>query len=174
MIFLLRSGRLVGRSGYKRDHSSEFGLNICMGSLIPGCRSLALLGLDAASMQQFLRLLRWLFTYITILVALPLTCANYYLNMYTTYGHSTTTSSSSVSSKRSTDSSSTTTTTGSNSTFSSTSAGLLDNMQLFTAANITGNGLYVHIMFEWIITCLVILFCESQYICTCARLTCDS
>ena len=78
-----------------------------------------------------------------IFVALPLTCANYYINTQTTYGS-----------------------THSNSTSSDQSPGasndsLLDNMQLFTAANITGNGLYVHIMFEWIATCLVIIFGES-------------
>ncbi len=81
-------------------------------------------------------------------MAVPLTCANYYINTKTTFGSS--------------QSNSTSPGVGGNAGHSNTKS-LLDNMQLFSAANITGNGLYVHIMFEWIVTCLVIVFGGSHH-----------
>lgn len=35
---------------------------------------------------------------------------------------------------------------------------IIDNPQLLTAANVTGNGLLVHISFEWIVTMLIVVF----------------
>ncbi len=110
-------------------------------------------GLDAVTFLQFLRLLRWLFVSICIFVAIPLICANYYINTQTTYGSKTSNSTSSY-----TQSAGTNVTTG-----------LLDNMQLFTAANMNGNILFVHIMFEYITTFLVIFFGKSQHL-SCFRI----
>ena len=102
-------------------------------------------GLDAVTYLQFLRLLRWLFLTISVLAAIPLTIANYYINTKTTYG----------SADAGSDSAS-----GGGGTNGSQviSKSLLDNMVLLTAANITSNGLWVHIGFEWIVTCFVLAF----------------
>lgn len=35
---------------------------------------------------------------------------------------------------------------------------IIDNPQLLTAANVTSNGLLVHISFEWIVTMLIVVF----------------
>lgn len=99
-------------------------------------------GLDAVTYLQFLRLLRWLFTCIAVLVALPLTCANYYINTRTDWG-STDSDKPAPHKERAVPTEST---------------GLLSNMQLLTAANIKGNGLYAHIGFGMIISLLVVFF----------------
>ncbi|ORY33704.1 hypothetical protein BCR39DRAFT_556933 [Naematelia encephala] len=100
------------------------------------------LGLDAMTLLQFLRLLRWLFATISILVAGPLIGINYYLNTKTTYGSTTPLNGNSTTTSNDTD----------------PTKDLLDNMQLFTMANITGNGLYVHIFAEWVVSLLVVVF----------------
>ena len=110
-------------------------------------------GLDAVTYLQFLRLLRWLFLTISLFAALPLTLANYYMNTRTEYG--------SLNTQNSTDLSGATTGPSSNST-TSNSTSLLDNMQILTAANITGEGLWVQIGFEWIVTCFVLLYGEYK------------
>jgi hypothetical protein len=106
---------------------------------------LKLLGLDAVTFLQYLRLLRWLTGAISILVALPLVALNVYINTYTDYGSTET---------------NVTTSTVDNSTE------VLGVLELLTAANIKGNGLYVHIFFESVITCLVYFFGEC-----CATIT---
>ena len=99
------------------------------------------LGLDAFTFLEFLRLLRWLFALITVFVALPLICANYFINTRTDWGSTTTSTSG-----------------GSDSDIQAqnlTSA--IGDLQLFTAANITGNGLWVHISAEFAVTMIVFL-----------------
>jgi hypothetical protein len=107
-------------------------------------RMLKLLGLDAVTFLQYLRLLRWLTAAISILVAIPLVALNYYINTETEYGSSTT---------------NVTTSSVENSTE------VLVVLELLTAANVTGNGLYVHIFFECLITCLVCFFGTSPSAC---------
>ena len=98
-------------------------------------------GLDALTYLQFLRLLRWLFFAICIFVALPLTGVNYYVNTRTAYGSGSNSPGSSASEA------------GSN----NSTAGLLEDL---TAANISGNVLYIHIVFVYIATVLVFFFGE--------------
>lgn len=98
-------------------------------------RLLIYLGLDAFTFLEFLRLLRWLFALITIFVALPLLCANYFINTRTEWGSS--------------QSSSTSQMIGGNVTSA------IGDLQLFTAANITGNAWWVHISAEFIVTMIV-------------------
>ncbi|CAD6569104.1 MAG: hypothetical protein TREMPRED_005048 [Tremellales sp. Tagirdzhanova-0007] len=104
---------------------------------------LQLLGLDALTYLQFLRLLRWLFFAICVFVALPLTGVNYYINTQTAYGS---VSSSPTSSATQAGSSNSTT-------------GLLENL---TVANISGNVLYIHVVFVYIATVLVFFFVSSH------------
>ena len=107
------------------------------------------LGLDAFTMLEFLRLFRWLFALISVFVAVPLLCANYFINTQTKYG----------STSLSLDSN------GNSTGPSGHEAGVsLNNMtsvigdlQLYTAANIKGDGLWVHVMAEWAVTLLVLL-----------------
>ena len=102
----------------------------------------------------FLRLLRWLFLTTTITVALPLTVANYYINTRTESG-------SVLADKPNNDTSpSITGTSLSKEDAGEMAQSLLDNLLIFTAANVKGNGLWVHIGFEYAVTGIVILFGE--------------
>ena len=106
-------------------------------------------GLDSITYLHFLRLLRWLFLAITLFAALPLTIANYYLNTNTEYGSRTTTSAGDTAQQ------------ASNMTAEDgqqMGTALVDDMLVFTATNVVGNGLWVHIGFEWVVTGLVIFF----------------
>ncbi|KAK4685272.1 calcium permeable stress-gated cation channel, partial [Tremellales sp. Uapishka_1] len=96
---------------------------------------LRMLGLDAVTFLQYLRLLRWLFTCISLVVAVPLSVANYYINTDTQYGSVNSTASDTLNSTE-----------------------RIENMEVYTAANITGEIWYVHIMFECFITGLVWVF----------------
>ena len=114
-----------------------------------------LLGLDAITYLLFMRMLRWLFLTITVLIALPLALGNYYINTETEYGSVTLDKDKASGAKAGSGEQS----------LSKEDAGeiaqsLLDNMLIFTAANVKGNGLWVHIGFEWAVTGLVILFGE--------------
>lgn len=116
------------------------------------CRLLELLGLDAQSYIQFTRLLRWLYTAVVVFVAVPLACACYYINTKTAFGSPTVEvpgvdNSTAMNLDR-------------RGGAEANSTSLLDNMQIFTAASITGSGLYVNISFEIIVTGLVWLFGE--------------
>ena len=115
-----------------------------------------LAGLDALTYIQFLRMLRWLFACTSVFVAIPLAVANYYLNTETSYGSTAAGPASQASNTTSG------TPTGNLTATAESAATLLDNLQLFTAANITGNGLWVHIGFEWIVSCLVVAFGELE------------
>lgn len=101
----------------------------------------------------FLRLLKYLFSAVSVLAGL-LAITNYYLNTQTTYGSTSTISSyggeDSVAKRDDTSSSS--------SGASPNITSIIDNPQLLTAANVTGNGLLVHISFEWIVTMLIVVF----------------
>lgn len=106
-------------------------------------RMLRLVGLDAVTYLQFLRLLRWLFTAITVVVAVPLILSNYFLNTTSSYGiHPASFAN-------------VTATIG-----GIKSTAVVGDLQIISAGNIKGNGLYVHIMFELIVTLLVIVFGE--------------
>ncbi|EIW66769.1 hypothetical protein TREMEDRAFT_65169 [Tremella mesenterica DSM 1558] len=104
------------------------------------------LGLDAFTYIQFLRLLRWLFLTLSIVVAMPLVTANYLINTSTQYSDYTVAS----------------TTSNLTSAVSGNSTALLTGIQLLTAANIQGNALLVHIGFEGIATCIVGVFFMQQ------------
>ena len=106
-------------------------------------------GLDGVTYLHFLRLLRWLFLAITLFAALPLTIATYYLNTSTEYGSRTTTSTSNSTQQA-----------GDSTAQDGQIMGqaVIDDMLVFTAANVVGNGLWVHIGFEWVVTGLVIFF----------------
>ncbi|WWD15750.1 hypothetical protein CI109_100172 [Kwoniella shandongensis] len=108
------------------------------------------LGLDATVYILFLRLLKYLFSAISIL-AILLAIANYYINTQTSFGS---TSSLTLDSGNST----TTSSSGSSDGSTSNTTSILANPQLLTAANVTSNGLIVHIAFELIVTLLVIVF----------------
>ena len=97
---------------------------------------------------QYLRMLRWLFTCLSCFVAIPLALANYYLN---SGGTIDTTSAKDIASTAASQ-------VAENGAQNVTD--LLDNLQLFTAAGITGNALWVHIGFEWVISSLVLAFGE--------------
>lgn len=113
---------------------------------------LHMLGLDAMVYLLFLRLLKYLFSAMSVLAGL-LAITNYYLNTQTTYGSTSTISSSGGEddiTKRDSPSSS--------SSETSNNTSIIDNPQLLTAANVTSNGLLVHISFEWIVTMMIIVF----------------
>lgn len=82
---------------------------------------------------QFLRLLRWLFTAISIFTSIPLLIANYRLN----------------------------TSTDADPTNTGAVNGSQLDLKVFTAANVKGNDVLVHIGFQLIIFILVALFSES-------------
>lgn len=110
-------------------------------------------GLDAMVYLLFLRLLKYLFSAMSVLAGL-LAITNYYLNTQTTYGSMSTISPSGSEddmTKRDSPSSSSSET-------SSNNTSIIDNPQLLTAANVTSNGLLVHISFEWIATMTIIVF----------------
>ena len=109
---------------------------------------LLLIGLDGLTYLQFLRLLRWLFTCITIFVAIPLALVNYSLNMG---GDVSATSASGIASSA---------TSQMSQQSKQNASSVLDNLQLFTAANIKDDKLWVHITFEIVITALVLAFGE--------------
>ncbi|OWZ59423.1 hypothetical protein C356_00994 [Cryptococcus neoformans c45] len=114
---------------------------------------LHMLGLDAMVYLLFLRLLKYLFSAMSVLAGL-LAITNYYLNTQTTYGSMSTISPSGSEddmTKRDSPSSSSSET-------SSNNTSIIDNPQLLTAANVTSNGLLVHISFEWIATMMIIVF----------------
>ncbi|ORX40068.1 hypothetical protein BD324DRAFT_648679 [Kockovaella imperatae] len=107
---------------------------------------LKLVGMDAVTYLQYLRMLRWLFLSLSIFVAVPLALANYYLS---TGGDLNNVTAGQVAS----------------STASQVTSGgaqnatdVLDNLQKFTAAGIQGNTLSVHIVFEWVTSSLVLAF----------------
>lgn len=91
-------------------------------------------------------MLRWLFVTISIFCALPLIFANYHLNTKTVYGSS------------STDPDDVSNSTNSADEAKEMAKSMLDNMQLFSAANIKGQGLWVHIGMEWIVTGIILAF----------------
>lgn len=97
------------------------------------------LGLDAFAFLEHLRLLRWLFALITVFVALPLLFANYFINTRTDWGSTIVDTTHALSA------------TGSNLTTA------IGDLQLFNAANITGNALWVHISAELAVTMIVFL-----------------
>ncbi|KIR76877.1 hypothetical protein I305_06186 [Cryptococcus gattii E566] len=101
----------------------------------------------------FLRLLKYLFSAVSVLAGL-LAITNYYLNTQTVYGSTSTISSyggeDSVAKRNDISSSS--------SEASPNITSIIDNPQLLTAANVTSNGLLVHISFEWIVTMLIVVF----------------
>lgn len=99
------------------------------------------LGLDAFTFLEFLRLLRWLFALITVFVALPLICANYFINTQTDWGSTTTAI----------------TTSSESGMQAQNLTSAIGDLQLFTAANITGNALWVHISAEMAVTMIVFL-----------------
>lgn len=97
---------------------------------------------------QFLRLLRWLFLAITVLAAVPLIIINYFLSTHSEFGFTSTnpddlTSTASLAIQN----------------FNATA--VVTDMQTITGAYIKGKAMYVHILFEWVITALVFLFGES-------------
>lgn len=106
------------------------------------CRLLRTLGLDAFTILEFLRLLRWLFALITVFVACPLLAANYFINTRTEFG----------STARDMSANQTAVEAGGNNMPS-----IIGDLQLYTAANITGNGLWVHVSAEIAVTLIVIL-----------------
>lgn len=110
-------------------------------------------GLDAMVYLLFLRLLKYLFSAMSVLAGL-LAITNYYLNTQTTYGSTSTFFSSgdedSVTKRDDISSSS--------SGASPNITSIIKNPQLLTAANVTSNGLLVHISFEWIVTMLIVVF----------------
>lgn len=110
-------------------------------------------GLDAMVYLLFLRLLKYLFSAVSVLAGL-LAITNYYLNTQTVYGSTSTISSyggeDSVAKRNDISSSS--------SEASPNITSIIDNPQLLTAANVTSNGLLVHISFEWIVTMLIVVF----------------
>ncbi|WVQ78130.1 hypothetical protein IAT38_000211 [Cryptococcus sp. DSM 104549] len=112
---------------------------------------LHMLGLDAMVYLLFIRLLKYLFSAIALLAGL-LAVTNYYLNTQTAYGSTSAVNPSTDSdddlSRRAT----------SNSSSTKDSTSVIDNPQLLTAANVTSNGLLVHISFEWIVTLMVVVF----------------
>ena len=101
---------------------------------------------------QFGRLLRWLFTSIALLVALPLICVNYWINTSTQWGSLTTVSMNGTSANVS----------GSQTTSNQTAgvANILGSMQVLTAATITGPGLCAPLIAGFGVTCLVVIFGE--------------
>lgn len=74
----------------------------------------------------------------TVFVALPLLCANYFINTRTEWGSARDTLN-----------------TGSGTSGNLTTA--LGDLQLFTAANITGNAWWVHISAEFVVTMIVVM-----------------
>ncbi|KAK8869973.1 hypothetical protein IAR55_000543 [Kwoniella newhampshirensis] len=115
------------------------------------------LGLDATIYLLFLRLLKYLFSSISFL-AILLAIANYYINTQTSFGG---TSALTPGTDASCDNSAALSEgsgggSGSGNVTSSTS--IISNPQLLTAANVTSNGLIVHIAFELMVTLLVIVF----------------
>lgn len=94
---------------------------------------------------NFLHLLRWLFLAITIIIAIPLTLITYYINNDTPYGSTNT---------------NTTILGGSDNANLTISKDLL-NIQVFTAANIIGDGLYVYIVLSGFISLIVVIFGRS-------------
>jgi hypothetical protein len=95
------------------------------------------LGLDAFTFLEFLRLLRWLFALITVFVATPLLCANYFINTRTEWGSSSSASGELIEGD------------------TVNKGGVIADLQLFTGANITGNAWWVHISAEFVITMIV-------------------
>ncbi|ODN73492.1 hypothetical protein L202_07997 [Cryptococcus amylolentus CBS 6039] len=125
-------------------------------------KTLHMLGLDAIVYLIFLRLLKYLFTVVAFLACL-LAIANFYLNTQTSYGGTSAVSpTEALESARRRAETSTASAASSNSTSVSTagsnSTSIIENPQLLTAANITSNGLLVHISFEWIVTMMVVVF----------------
>lgn len=127
------TGGSPGVAGASTDMSTETKLTRSI---------LKTLGLDAYTMLEFLRLFRWLFALISIFVAIPLLCANYFINTQTEYG------STSLSLAEGSE------TTGVS--FNNMTS-VIGDLQLYTAANIKGDGLWVHVMAEWAVTLLVLL-----------------
>ncbi|WVQ71426.1 hypothetical protein IAR50_000963 [Cryptococcus sp. DSM 104548] len=124
-------------------------------------RTLHMLGLDAMVYLLFIRLLKYLFTAMASLACL-LAIANYYLNTRTSYGGTSAVSpTEAVEGARRRAETTTTASAASSTSISaagSNSTSVIDNPQLLTAANITSNGLLVHISFEWIVTMMVVVF----------------
>lgn len=118
-------------------------------------RLLLLIGLDGVTYLHFLRLLRWLFLGITLFAALPLALANYYLNTQTQEERMAT---------HSVDTANVLQTTSEQDP-SKIAQHFLDNMMLFTMANLSGDALWVHVGFEAMVTVLVIFFggCIQAY-----------
>ncbi|WRT66921.1 uncharacterized protein IL334_003886 [Kwoniella shivajii] len=109
---------------------------------------LKMIGLDGVLYLMFLRLLKYLFSSISIF-AILLAFANYYINTETIYGSTNASTSSNQN----------------NSTIDSSSiddkanvTNIVDNPNLLTAVNVKSNGLLVHISFEIMVTLLVIIF----------------
>lgn len=102
------------------------------------------LGMDAFTILEFLRMLRWLFALVTVFVAAPLLAANYFINTQTSYGSQTDVAANATDSMD-----------GNNMT------SVIGDLQLYTAANITGNGLWVHVSAEIAVTLIVILQGQS-------------
>jgi len=101
-------------------------------------------------------LIRWLFLTITICAALPLAIANYYLNTHTEFGSDLSPAETSAelgNTMKAVD----------GEEAGKMAKNLLNNMLVFTAANIKGNGLWVHIGCEYAVTGLVILFGEFRF-----------
>jgi hypothetical protein len=97
-------------------------------------------------MLEFLRLFRWLFALISVFVAIPLLCANYFINTQTRYGSTSVTLDSGNGNG--------TDTTG---VQLNNMTSVIGDLQLYTAANIKGDGLWVHIMADFAVTLLVVL-----------------
>jgi len=96
--------------------------------------------------------MRWLFLTITIFAALPLAIANYYLNTHTEFGSELKTGEQFPKAAKEVD----------GEDAGEMAKNLLDNMLVFTAANVKGNGLWVHIGFEYAVTGFVIFFGELR------------
>lgn len=83
-------------------------------------------------------MLRWMFVAITVVVAMPALAANWYINnLYTAKSQDSKPAMSSVDQDSDSDD---------------------IDLLMFTAANASGNAMSVHVIFECLTTCLVVLF----------------
>ncbi|WWC67318.1 uncharacterized protein I206_101226 [Kwoniella pini CBS 10737] len=111
-------------------------------------KSLKMIGLDAVIYLMYLRVLKYLFATISIFATI-LAFANYRINTETIYG-STNSLFTNLAINNSTNKS--------EKSKNSTNTNVIENPNLLTAANITSNGLLVHMCFEILVTMLVIIF----------------
>nr|ODN83851.1 hypothetical protein L203_05251 [Cryptococcus depauperatus CBS 7841] len=120
-------------------------------------KTLHMLGLDAVIYLIFLRTLKYLFTVISILASF-LAYINYLLNTRTSYGGTSAITSNNQDQLQSSDTNKGASSSTMPNKGNANNTSVINNPQLLTAANVTSNGLLIHISFEWIVTMLVIVF----------------